>query len=238
MTGPEFAYALASGIIPSLVWLFFWTREDEHQPEPRSLLAACFICGMLAVLIAIPLEKYVAGLVSSQVYQYSMWAVIEEVLKFVVVVAVALQTKWNDEPIDAMVYIISVALGFAALENTLFILGALSNGNLLSGIVTGSLRFFGATLVHVVSSAAIGFGLGLTFYRGYVSKAVALFIGLAAAVGIHLAFNLAIVGSGPNDTLKTFAWIWAAVVILIVLFEEVKAVRPGDAPIIHTSRLA
>ncbi|MDE1975348.1 MAG: PrsW family intramembrane metalloprotease [Patescibacteria group bacterium] len=237
MTGTEFLYALLAGVIPSMVWLFFWTREDSDQPEPRALLAACFLGGMLAVLLAIPAEKYVATLVSDQSYQYLFWAAIEEAFKLIAVLSIAFMSRWNDEPIDAMIYFIAVALGFAALENVLFILGSVSDGGLASSVVTANMRFFGATLVHVVSSSLIGFGLGLTFFRGRLAKVIGGLAGLAAATAIHAAFNLTVVNSGPNDTLRIFAWVWAGVVIVIVLFEEIKAVRPADAPAINTSRL-
>ena len=88
------------------------------------------------------------------------------------------------------------------------------------------MRFIGATLVHVVSTATIGFALGWAYYRSAAAKLVALVIGLCSAIAIHAAFNLSIVAGGSADTLKAFSWIWGAVVILIVLFEEVKAVKP------------
>lgn len=226
MIGSQFGYALLTGLIPPLIWLFFWLREDSSHPEPRSLLAGCFFAGMLAVLFAIPAEQYVAGLGLSRSAQYISWAAIEELLKFFAVAAIALRSRWYDEPIDPMIYLIAVSLGFAALENTLFIMGPFAQGDLARGLVTGNMRFIGATLVHVVCSTLIGFGLGWNFYR---SKAVKLlgWIGAAtAAIALHSAFNLTIVNASAIDTLKAFGWIWGAVVIMIVLFEEVKAVRP------------
>jgi RsiW-degrading membrane proteinase PrsW (M82 family) len=129
-----------------------------------------------------------------------------------------------------MIYFITAALGFAALENTIFIMGPLSAGNVLVSFVTGNLRFVGATLVHVVSSGAIGFCLGFAFYRGRFAKFAAWIIGLGVAVTIHASFNLAIAQASAMDTLKTFGWIWGAVVIVIVLFEEVKVVKPKLIP--------
>ncbi|MFA6432221.1 MAG: PrsW family glutamic-type intramembrane protease [Candidatus Paceibacterota bacterium] len=226
----NFVYALAAGIIPSLIWLFFWTREDHEQPEPRSLLAACFIGGMIAVIASIPIEQMIAGITSDPSHRYIFWAITEEVLKFIVVAIVALRTRSYDQPIDAMIYFITAALGFAALENALFILGPLSGGNIVGSLVTGNMRFIGATLVHVVSSALIGFGMGLSFYRGKLAKFAGWFVGLGAALSLHIFFNLAISNADSMDTLRTFGWIWGAVVVLIVLFEEVKVVRQNPAP--------
>jgi RsiW-degrading membrane proteinase PrsW (M82 family) len=180
---------------------------------------------MCAVFLAIPAEKSAAALLSGP-SMYAWWAGIEEVLKFVAVAAIALHSRHYDEPIDAMIYTIAVALGFAALENTLFVMGPLTSGSLSVSITTGNMRFIGATLVHVVSSGLIGFFLGLAFYRGRFAKFLAWAVGLAGAIAIHSAFNIAIVGAGVMDTLKAFGWIWGAVVIMIILFEEVKAVKP------------
>ncbi|MCX6715802.1 MAG: PrsW family intramembrane metalloprotease [Candidatus Taylorbacteria bacterium] len=226
MTGSQFAGALLVGLIPSLLWLFFWMREDADQPEPRSLLAGCFFAGMFTVVVAIFAEQYIGVIVNDISLKYTLWSGIEEIFKFAAVALVALFTRHNDEPIDAMVYCIAVALGFAALENALFVMAPLSHGELATSIIHGNLRSIGATLVHVVSSAIIGFSLGLTFYRGHAMKFLSLVIGLIVAVAIHTSFNLSIINAGPTDTLKAFGWIWGAVVVMIILFEEVKAVRP------------
>ncbi len=220
-----FVYALLAGVLPSLVWLWFWLREDSH-PEPRWLIVITFLGGFLAVIASIFAEKFVSDLNLSESLRYTLWAGVEELTKFIAVAVIALNTDYNDEPIDAMVYCITVALGFAALENAFFLFQPLVGGDYIQSIVTGNMRFIGATLVHVVSSASIGFALGYVYYRGIVSKFFALLIGIAVAITLHSAFNLSIINGTMSDTLKAFAWIWGAVVILIVLFEEVKVVYP------------
>jgi RsiW-degrading membrane proteinase PrsW (M82 family) len=218
-------YSLLAGIVPSGIWLWFWLREDA-KPEPRSLLGITFLGGILAVIAAIFVEKYIAGLVDDSALRYTLWAAAEEILKFVAVAVIALPSYYNDEPIDAMIYCITAALGFAALENGLFLLGPLSGGEIAQSIATGNLRFIGATLVHIVSSAMIGFGLGYTFYRGAFSRIVGVLVGLSAAIALHAAFNLSIINSDSGEILRSFGWVWGAVIILMVLFEEVKVVRP------------
>lgn len=225
MHASTFLYAILAGLLPSLIWLWFWIREDSNA-EPRWLIVATFLGGFLAVIAAIFAEKYIAGLTIDPSLRYTLWAGVEEIFKFIAVAVIALNTDYNDEPIDAMIYCIVVALGFAAFENTLFLFQPLSGGEIAQSIVTGNMRFMGATLVHIVSSAVVGFGLGLAFYKGYFTKIIAIIIGLACAITLHSAFNLSIINGNTADTLKAFAWVWGAVVILIVLFEEVKVVKP------------
>jgi RsiW-degrading membrane proteinase PrsW (M82 family) len=226
LSGTTLFYAILAGFVPSFIWLMFWLREDSRSSEPKSMLALTFFSGMLVVVAAVIVEKTISEMVSNESLRYTLWAATEEILKFLAVGVIALTTDYNDEPIDAMVYCITAALGFAAIENMFFAMGPLSSGSIAQSIITGNLRFIGATLVHTVSSAAIGFSLGLVFFRGYLSKTVAVLIGLAAAITVHAAFNLALINSSAGDTLRAFAWIWGAVVLLIVMFEEVKAVRP------------
>jgi uncharacterized membrane protein YeaQ/YmgE (transglycosylase-associated protein family) len=88
------------------------------------------------------------------------------------------------------------------------------------------MRFIGATLVHVVSSSFVGFMVGYVFYYGKFVKILAALIGLVGAIALHATFNLSIINANSTDTLKAFGWIWGAVVVLIILFEEVKAVHP------------
>lgn len=223
------AYAVLAGIIPSVIWLCFWLREDSLNPEPKSLLIATFLAGTLAVVAALFTEKYISGLYSDQTTRYILWAATEEILKIVAVAVIALNTGYNDEPIDAMVYCIVVALGFAAIENMLFAMGPIGSSSIAESIINDNMRFIGATLVHTVSSATIGFFLGLAFYRGYFAKFTALILGLSSAIALHAGFNLSIINASGTDTLRIFAWVWGAVVILIVLFEEVKAVKPKIA---------
>ncbi|MEI6305114.1 MAG: PrsW family glutamic-type intramembrane protease [Candidatus Taylorbacteria bacterium] len=226
MTYSSVGYALIAGLFPSLIWLWFWLREDSEHGEPKWMLAASFIGGFVAVLFAIMIEKLIADNVLDNNLKYTLWAATEELLKFMAVSIIVLVSKYNDEPLKPLIYCIVVALGFAALENALFLLEPVSLGAVAQSIITGNMRFIGATLVHVVSSAAVGFALGLTFYKNTAVKFIAIVIGLIASIAIHASFNISIVNSINNDTLKVFAWIWAAVVLLIILFEEVKAVKP------------
>ncbi len=222
-------YALFAGILPALLWLWFWLREDNLHPEPRSLVTASFIGGMIVVIVAAVLEKYIHDVVIDETFRYITWAAIEEICKFIAVAIIAFPSRNMDEPIDAMIYCITVALGFAALENTLFILSPLHSGDIAKGIVTGNMRFIGATLVHTVCSAMIGFMIGISFYKNTFIKTISLITGVILAIVLHAGFNLSIINETVTNTIKVFSLVWVAVVILIVLFEEIKGVNEKAA---------
>jgi protease PrsW len=221
-----FLYACTAGLLPSLLWLFFFTREDSAHKKPRGIIFGCFIGGAVAVIISIFAEKIIADSVTNSHTQYILWAAFEELVKFMVAGMIIFHTRATEDPIDAMVYCASVALGFAAIENTLFILGPLSHGNIAQALVTTNMRFIGATLVHVVSSSCVGFMVGYVFYHGRFLQILMAVLGLCGAIALHATFNLSIINANSTDTLRAFGWIWGAVVILIILFEEVKAVHP------------
>jgi RsiW-degrading membrane proteinase PrsW (M82 family) len=222
-------YAILAGVLPSLLWLWFWLREDNLHPEPRSLIAITFISGCLSIIIAVVLEQFSSNFVSSDNAKYLTWAFIEEVVKYLAFAIVILHSRYLDEPIDAIIYCITVALGFAAIENTLFILSPLVNGEIAKSIVTGSLRFIGSSLVHVVSSAFIGFMIGISFYKSNLLKMISTVFGIIIATLLHTSFNLAIISASSVSALKIFGWVWCAVIILIILFEEIKAIAPKES---------
>ncbi len=218
-------YALLAGVLPTLLWLWFWLREDNLHPEPKSVIAVSFILGIAVVPLAVVVEQFVGNLIRDESYRYIAWAAVEELCKVFAVLLIILKSKNVDEPIDIMIYCITVALGFAALENTLFILSPIQNGEIAKGIITGNMRFIGATLVHVVSSAIIGFTLGLTFFKKDYLKAISGIFGVILAIVLHASFNLSIINETVTNTLKVFGFVWLAVVILIILFEEIKGIN-------------
>src|SRR3989344_9128221 len=111
--------AFLGGIIPSLLWLWFWLKEDDKNPEPKGLLAVVFILGMIAVIIVLPIQKLIQTHIISYDLQLTLWASAEEIIKYLVVAVILYKTTHADEPIDWPIYMITAALGFAALENAL-----------------------------------------------------------------------------------------------------------------------
>ena len=114
MESTQFAIAFVGGLVPALFWLWFWLREDKERPEPYLLIALAFIGGMMVVPIALPLQKYALDNFSGDNLIF-IWVIIEETLKYAAALLMILWNKEVDEPIDVIIYMITIALGFAAL---------------------------------------------------------------------------------------------------------------------------
>lgn len=215
--------ALAGGLIPAIFWLWFWLREDKRRPEPLSLIALTFIGGMLVVPVALPLQHLALDIYDG-VALIAVWVTIEESLKYAAALAVILWNRAVDEPIDYVIYLITVALGFTALENALFIFNPLVGGDPVNSFLTGNFRFLGATLLHVLASGTVGIALAFAFHRGAVAKLIAGTFGLCIAVILHGLFNFFIMEASGETILTVFLFVWVGIIILFLIFEKIKLI--------------
>ena len=222
----EIIYALLGGILPALLWLIFWLREDWRQPEPNRLILKTFLFGMAAVIFVLPFQKGVEIFFPAIALSILLWAVLEEVFKFAAGYYGGIHTIEDNEPLDPSVYMITAALGFVALENTLFIAGPLLGDNIPQTIVTANLRFIGASLLHVVASGIVGASISFSFYRDRATKKRRVMFGLLGAIGFHALFNFLILSGGTIGTHLAFASVWIGVVVLLLTFERIKSLQP------------
>ncbi|MDP4007500.1 MAG: PrsW family intramembrane metalloprotease [bacterium] len=184
------------GFVPSLIWLAFYLRKDAH-PEPNAMIRRVFFLGMLATLPAIGLELGLRSLFSSLplppeliliLYIFIGVALVEELLKFLVVRIAVYQNKALDEPLDVMLYMIIAALGFAAFENILILFGLGSTSPVSNILALTLVRLVGATFLHALASGTFGYFLARSFFdprRQYWYLASGLFL----AVLLHGLFN-------------------------------------------------
>jgi protease PrsW len=212
------------GVIPALLWLVFWQLEDRCDPEPKRYILLSFIAGMVTVPLVLPFQFWAKAYTSGPLMLF-LWALTEEGLKFAAAWFLVLRSRAVDEPIDAIIYMLTVALGFAAMENTLFLLTPISHGDTLGSLLAGNLRFIGATLLHTLASATIGIGFALAFYRTRRERGLYTFLGLVLAVILHTLFNVFILQSGAGNTFNVFLAVWIGVVVVLLFFERLK--RPS-----------
>src|SRR3989338_8102224 len=172
--GANTGYLLLA-FLPPVLWLLFYLREDRH-PEPKRLLLATFIGGMAAAVIAVVAEIAILGQSGLLIFDgraipmalmaFLVIALIEEYVKYLPVKFLIEKRGEFDEPVDSMIYMMTAALGFAALENALFLLPILHT-SVPAGIAVTVNRFLGANLLHALSSGIGGIGLACAFQYPY-----------------------------------------------------------------------
>ena len=214
--------AFLGGLIPSLLWLWFWLREDDKHPEPKSMLSIVFIMGMLAVMVVLPIQKFIQTHIASSQLELILWASAEEILKYLAVLVILYKTNIADEPVDWPIYLVTAALGFAALENTLFLIKMYPISGTTVALLTGQLRFMGSTLLHTISSGIIGIAIGLSFFMKEWKKEWFLLVGFIVAITLHSAFNFFIISGNGSNVLRILAFLWVVTIIVMLLFEKVR----------------
>lgn len=195
------------GVLPTFAWLIFYLNKDLH-PEPKRMIAKIFFLGMfLSIGLAVSVELGITQLILNYsnvtsvaklpIFQFILYnflaiALVEELAKYIVVKLFVFKHKEFDEPVDVMIYMVTAALGFAALENIL-VLSSLKGPTLGSDIILVSLlRFLGATLLHVLASATLGYFVALSFCNVHIKK-VYFAIGLFLAVLLHGIYNMSLI---------------------------------------------
>jgi len=149
-------------------------------------------------------------------------ALVEEFLKFLVVKEKVLRNPEFDEPIDAMIYMIISALGFAAGENILILVPL--KYTLFSEIFGVSLlRFLGATFLHALCAAIIGFFIGLSFFEEK-RRGKLIFFGLTLAILLHGFYNFSIMkGEGSLKLLVPLLLLLIAAIFVSFGFKKLKS---------------
>lgn len=172
---------LALAIAPALFILLYIYRKDSSDPEPLHLVAWVFFLGALSVIPAAIAElPFPEGVFSSAVVA----PVVEESVKFLVVFLAVYRHPAFNEPMDGIVYATAAGLGFATIENILYVLEG--------GIAVGIIRAVASVPGHVVFSCIWGFALGTAKFRPERMRGAMILAGLLGAMLLHGIFNFSL----------------------------------------------
>ena len=229
---------VALGLLPSLVWMFFFLKKDSH-PEPKYLVTKTFLMGIIISPVAVLLQMGFSQIGSLGPIDYFiangslffLWAAfVEEFIKYYAVRIVAITDPAFDEPVDAMIYMMMAGLGFAAIENILVLFRTIPNG-VHATILIWSLRSIGATLLHALSSGLIGYFLALSwFFQNHRKKL--LIVGLLVATLFHFTFNLFLAAADNQlrGLLLAVGLLCMMAFFVFVLFDRIKRRSPHAIP--------
>ena len=149
-------------VLPVAILLRYFYKKDSLKPEPIGLIVKVFIWGFLGVFPAIFLELFVAQL--KPMFSFSailfigfeafvVAGMVEEVVKLYIVKKSIYRNKNFDEIMDGIIYTITASLGFACLENIMYVIGS----NLAVAIIRG----ITAVPMHAIMSGIMGYYIGL-----------------------------------------------------------------------------
>jgi len=225
------------GLIPSLTWLFYYLRKDVH-PESKKMILKIFGWGALVTVPVFFTQIFLAktlqqmaldGLVYSIIYWFIVISFTEEIFKFLVVKFRVLANPEFDEPVDTMIYMVIVALGFAGLENMLYLFSpaeSLPFAEVVNRtVVISFVRFIGATFLHTLCSAVIGYFLALSF-RDTKNRAVLFTAGLFLSTLLHGLYDFSImVLSGPLKLIVPVAVLVSLAWFVVFAFDNLKKAK-------------
>ena len=227
------------GLAPSIIWLLFYLRKDAH-PESNRMILKIFFFGMLAALPAALIEIGFAETINQLIfpkillsifYVFFGIALVEEVLKYLVVKKQVLKDPEFDEPVDVMLYMIIAALGFAALENLLILFPLTNPFQFFETFLISGFRFVGATFLHTLCSGIFGYFLALSFFESK-NRLKLMAQGLIIATVLHGLYNFSImkIEGGLKFVIPVIILIGLAVFVSLG-FKKVKKLKSICKPI-------
>jgi len=193
-------------VAPALLLLRYYYRQDKQRPEPKGLVFKIFLLGILSTVPAILLELFLDSFrrfLSPSTVLYALFkafvvaALCEEGIKLLVVRRFAYRNAAFDEVMDGVVYMVVASLGFACMENILYVMGG--------GVGGAVVRAFTAVPLHALASGTMGYFVGEARFASSRGEERALTLrGLFWAVLIHGLYDFllfTIPSLGPLPTL-------------------------------------
>ena len=206
-------------ILPSILIVLFFVKSDRFK-EPTKEIVKVFFLGILITIPAYFLNSYFSqiwystnaseGLISS----FLTAAPVEEGLKLSVLYFFVYKMKDFNEPIDGIVYGVTVSLGFATLENIYYVY-LLADYFETTSMTLAILRSFSAIPAHAVFGIFMGY-----FFMKYVfiKKGDNLIFAFLVPFVLHGCYNL----FTSSNFLVSLILILIAWILAIRMFSSLK----------------
>jgi len=179
-------------ILPSILIILFFVYSDKFK-EPRGEIIKVFIYGIIITIPAYFLNTYISDFfyVNTRVSEnlissFLTAAPVEEGLKLSVLYYLVYKMKDFNEPMDGIVYGVTVSLGFATLENFYYVY-LLADYFETTSMSLAVLRSFSAVPAHAV----FGIFMGYFFMKyAFIKKGDNLFFAFIIPFVLHGCYNL------------------------------------------------
>ncbi|MCK5686459.1 PrsW family intramembrane metalloprotease [bacterium] len=198
-------------LLPSLFWLWYFYKKDKYEPEPIKMIVKIFLLGCLSTvfaafgnetLIKISINSNFfannSPLKTSFIMYFLIIGPVEEIVKFLVIKLFVFNDKNFNEIMDGIIYGITVALGFAFIENILYFYKfANYSGRFINpaqfqeGVFTICVRAVTANIAHAIFTGIMGYYIGIARFSVEKSKKY-LISGVIYAIFIHGLYDFTI----------------------------------------------
>lgn len=175
-------------IAPAIYLVWYYYKQDRNRPEPKGLVIKIFLLGVISIIPVVIVEIIVdrsfykllgwSPLMYAAIKAFLVAGLVEELFKFLVVKKFAYDNDNFDEVTDGIIYMIIASLGFACLENILYVMNR--------GLFVALLRAFTAVPMHAIMSGIMGYYIGKAkFAIDSAEEKRLIHKGLAIGVLIH-----------------------------------------------------
>lgn len=189
---------LLSALAPVTVALWYIFRKDSVQPEPAKWLAKAFWYGVLSALLSfvfsMPLSKIFGLELDAEVYPsifdafadaFLLAAIPEELAKLIMLWLLLRKNPHFDEKFDGIVYAVCIGMGFAGIENVMYLAGGIEDG---TWIGMGISRALFSIPGHFLFAVLMGYYYSL-YHFGIDRSQRALAMILVAPILAHGLFD-------------------------------------------------
>ena len=175
---------------PGLIWLWYFYRRDTCSKEPKAMVLRTFLFGMASTAPAAIVEMFFGNyLVTPFILAVVIAPVVEETVKFSVVRFTVFDQKTFDQIIHGIMYGVAAALGFASVENGIYVVRALGISS-TAAIGTFAFRALTSVPAHALISGTWGYALGVAKLGNPKMRGIIIGSGLIIAFLLHGFFNL------------------------------------------------
>lgn len=169
---------LLASLAPVIIILFYIYFRDKYEKEPLRMLVKALLAGVLIILPVIFVEQWLSALspFSEKVgaaawHAFVVAGTTEELFKYLALYLLIWKSPSFNEKFDGIVYAVFVSLGFAAVENVMYVIDG--------GIQTAAIRAVTAVPAHAIFGVTMGYYLGIAHMykelkKQYLLKAIAI----------------------------------------------------------------
>lgn len=190
-------------IIPAAIIIFAMYLSDRHDREPFKVLLFTYILGALTVIPSIIVEEILIafnifpGVLGAFYNAFIVAGLTEEYFKRLAVLKYPYKTKFFNEKLDGIVYSVFVTMGFATVENIIYVAFRYTNNPFI-----GLYRGIFSVPAHGVFGITMGYYLSLSkFDNNLERKRINMRKSLYMPVIMHGLFDFILMADIPQLTL-------------------------------------